>query len=141
MADNTARTIGVAKIRGIQATTVAKLKALKVTNSGKLLEMATTPKMRTTLAKDLGLNDKSVLELANRADLARIDGIGKVFADLLEDAGVDTVVELSKRKPDNLHAKLAEVNAAKKVSKRNPTLEECTDWVKQAKALPRALKY
>ena len=139
--ENTARTVGVGKLRGIKADTVKKLQSRKITNSGKLLEVAKTPKMRSTLAKELGLTEKQMLELSNRADLARIDGIGKVFADLLEISGVDTVVELGKRKPDNLTAKMAEVNAAKKVSKRNATLEECTNWVGQAKALPRMLSY
>ena len=49
-----------------------------------------------------------MLELVNRADLARIKGIGEVYSNLLENAGVDTVLELSKRVPANLHAKLVE---------------------------------
>jgi predicted flap endonuclease-1-like 5' DNA nuclease len=82
-----------------------------------------------------------VLELANRADLARVKGIGKVFSDLLENAGVDTVKELSKRKPENLVATMAEANGRLQLAKRNATLAEVTDWVSQAKALPATLKY
>ena len=87
------------------------------------------------------MSEKEVLELANRADLARVKGIGKVFSDLLENAGVDTVKELAQRKPANLHTKLAEVNTEKKFAKRAPTMAEVTDWVDQAKALPKTLKY
>ena len=82
-----------------------------------------------------------VLELANRADLARVKGIGKVFSDLLENAGVDTVKELSKRKPENLVASMAEANGRLQLAKRNATLAEVTNWVSQAKALPPTLKY
>lgn len=134
-------TIGVRKIRGIQETQAAKLIGQKIKNSEQLLSAATTPKARATLAAAAGMSAQDVLELANRADLARVKGIGKVFSDLLENAGVDTVKELAQRKPANLHAKLAEVNAAKQFAKRAPTLVEVTDWVDQAKALPKMLKY
>ena len=39
-----------------------------------------------------------VLELINRADLARVKGIGSIYANMLEVAGVDTVKELAQRK-------------------------------------------
>lgn len=134
-------TIGVRKIRGIQEAQAAKLIAQQIKNSEHLLNAATTPKARATLAASAGMSEKDVLELANRADLARVKGIGKVFSDLLENAGVDTVKELAQRKPANLHAKLAEVNTEKQFAKRAPTLVEVTDWVEQAKALPKMLKY
>jgi predicted flap endonuclease-1-like 5' DNA nuclease len=87
------------------------------------------------------MSEKEVLELANRADLARVKGIGKVFSDLLENAGVDTVKELAQRRPDNLLAKLVEINTEKKYAKRTPTMSEVTNWVEQAKALPKTLTY
>jgi len=43
------------------------------------------------LAEHAGVESRAILELANRADLARVRGIGGVFSDLLEQAGVDTV--------------------------------------------------
>ena len=134
-------TIGVRKLRGIQETQASKLIGQKITNSEHLLSAATTPKARAALAASAGMSEKEVLELANRADLARVKGIGKVFSDLLENAGVDTVKELAQRKPANLHTKLAEVNTEKKFAKRAPTMAEVTDWVDQAKALPKTLKY
>jgi predicted flap endonuclease-1-like 5' DNA nuclease len=134
-------TIGVRKIRGIQEAQATKLIAQKIKNSEQLLNAATTPKARAVLAASAGISDKEVLELANRADLARVKGIGKVFSDLLENAGVDTVKELAQRRPDNLLAKLTEVNGDKKFAKRAPTMAEVTNWVEQAKALPKTLKY
>lgn len=134
-------TIGISKIRGIKAPHVTAIKAQRITNSQALVEAAKTPKARKALAAATGIAESTVLELANRADLARVLGIGEVFSNLLEEAGVDTVKELSKRKPDNLHAKLAEVNVKGKHAKRAPTLVECTDWVEQAKALPKLLTY
>jgi predicted flap endonuclease-1-like 5' DNA nuclease len=75
------------------------------------------------------------------ADLFRIKGIGQEYADLLEAAGVDTVPELSQRKPENLHKKLAEINEEKKLVRRVPSPAEVTGWVEQGKQLPRVVTY
>lgn len=133
--------IGIRKIRGIQDGAAKKLTGKSIRNSEQLVAAARTPKARRDLAAATGIKEQEILELANRADLARVKGIGEVFSNLLEEAGVDTVKELAKRKPDNLHAKLAEANTNLKWAKRSPTLAEVTDWVEQAKALPKQLTY
>ncbi len=81
------------------------------------------PKERQELADKLGLDVRKLLELGNRADLGRIRGIGVVYSDLLEFAGVDTVAELATRKPENLFKKIMEV-AAEHTVKRPPTAED-----------------
>jgi len=133
--------IGISKIRGIKAPHVAQLRAHKIRNSDELLAATKTPKARQALSVATGVSESDILELANRADLSRVKGIAEVFSNLLENAGVDTVKELAQRRPDHLHAKMTEVNTAGKYAKRVPTLEQCTDWVKQAKALPKMLTY
>jgi predicted flap endonuclease-1-like 5' DNA nuclease len=134
-------TIPVKELKGITDEVVAKLKEQGITNSEQFLKAATTPKQRKELSVKLNTSTNFVLELANRADLDRITGIGRVFSDLLEVAGVDTVKEMSKRDPKNLHAKLTEVNAQQKLASRVPTPAQVEDWVKQAKALPAGLEY
>jgi PAS domain-containing protein len=81
------------------------------------------------------------LAWVNKADLFRVKGIGTQYADLLEKAGVDTVVELGKRKPENLLEKMKQTNEEKKLVRQLPTLKKVQDWVEQAKALPRAVTY
>jgi predicted flap endonuclease-1-like 5' DNA nuclease len=71
----------------------------------------------------------------------RIKGVGSEYADLLEAAGVDTLPELAQRVPVNLATKLTEVNDAKSLVRRVPTESEVTDWVSQAKSLPRVITY
>ena len=93
------------------------------------------------MAAYAGVEPRIILELANRADLARIRGVGGVFSDLLEHAGVDTVKELATRRPENLHAKMAETNAQEKLASRTPTLNAVQDWVTQAKELPKLLEH
>ena len=42
---------------------------------------------------------KLILERVNLADLFRIKGVGEEYSDLLEEAGLDTVVELAQGYP------------------------------------------
>lgn len=133
--------MNVVELRGMTAGLAETFNVRGVQNSDDLLERALTPKARQELARELGIDTAQVLELANRADLARVKGIGKVFSDLLENAGVDTVKELAHRVPENLHAKLVEVNTEQKLSGRVPRLDEVQDWIAQAKELPKLLEY
>lgn len=93
------------------------------------------------LAENTDVSDKLILNWVNRADLARIRGISTQYADLLEFAGVDTVPELAQRRPDNLHAKMIEVNEEKNLVRKVPALSQVEDWVAQAKELPRVVNY
>jgi hypothetical protein len=65
----------------------------------KLLEAGSSKKGRTEISEKTGITEKLILEWVNLADLFRIKEIGEKYSDLLEEAGVDTVVELSKRNP------------------------------------------
>ncbi len=73
----------------------------------------------------------------------RVRGVGKEYSDLLEASGVDTVKELRNRKPANLHAKMHEVNSAKKkrLVRRPPSLSEVERWVVHAKELKPAVSH
>ncbi len=125
---------------GVREDLGAKLTAEGLGDSGKLLAAAATPKAREELATKLGVDSKQVLEMANRADLARIKGVGTVYSDLLEWAGVDTVAELARRNPENLYDKIVEA-ANEHFVKRLPRPADVANWVAQAKELPRALEY
>jgi predicted flap endonuclease-1-like 5' DNA nuclease len=129
-----------ADLFGVREDMVAKLKAEGLSDSAKLLAAAATPAARGELAAKLGVDSKEVLEMANRADLARIKGIGTVYSDLLEQAGVDTVAELARRNPENLYDKIVE-SSSEHFVQRLPRAADVADWVAQAKELPRALEY
>jgi predicted flap endonuclease-1-like 5' DNA nuclease len=131
----------VRELAGVTDAIVAKFKDKGITDNEKLLAAGATPAQRQELADACGCDARQILELANRADLARIKGISGVYSDLLEEAGVDTVKELATRRPDNLHAKITETNDAKRLTERPPTAAMVEDWVNQAKGLPRVLTY
>ncbi len=128
-------------IEGIGPVYAEKLASIGITTVEALLEEAGTPQGRKSIAERLGLSPKRVLEWVNHADLYRIKGVGSEYADLLEAAGVDTVVELAHRNPESLYAKLEAVNREKNLVRRLPSPAQVRDWVEQAKALPRKVFY
>ena len=128
-------------IEGIGNTYAEKLAAAGVKNQEMLLNHGSTSKGRKELVEKAGFSEKMLLEWCNRADLARIKGIGEEYADLLEHAGVDTVPELAQRNAANLHEKVQEINASKRLVRQLPSLNKIEDWVKQAKELPRVITH
>ena len=129
------------EVEGIGASYAEKLQGAGCGTQEQLLTDCGSPQGRKALAEKSGISEKLILKWTNRADLARIKGIGSEYADLLELAGVDTVPELAQRNAANLHAKLEEVNAEKKVVRAVPSASSVEDWVGQAKKLPRAISY
>jgi predicted flap endonuclease-1-like 5' DNA nuclease len=128
-------------IEGVGEKYAEKLKAVGVKSTEDLLEKGKTPAGRKELAESSGVSEKLILGWLNRVDLARVKGIGSEYADLLEEAGVDTVPELSKRVPENLLKKMQEINTEKKLVRKMPVLSQVTEWVEQAKNLPRVITY
>lgn len=129
------------EIEGIGPVYAAKLEGAGIASLEALLEGCATPKGREELAAKADVSPRLLLEWANHADLFRIKGVAEEYSDLLEAAGVDTVPELAQRNPENLYAKMREVNAEKKLVRKLPSLDQVADWVAQAKALPRVLTY
>ena len=131
----------IKEIEGIGATYAEKLASIGIHTVNALLDKGCTRSGRMELAQKTGISETLVLEWVNMADLFRIEGIGEEYSDLLEEAGVDTVVELSKRVPENLQAKLKEVNEQKKLVQQLPTLDTVKKWIESAKTLPRKVEY
>lgn len=139
--DAKGRAMNIVEVEGIGATYAATLAAAGITTTEDYLAAAASPADRQALVARTGIDPWLILEWANHVDLMRIDGVGSEYADLLEAAGVDTVVELSQRNPANLADTLAEVNGLKDLVRRLPGPDTVADWVAEAKTLPRILTY
>lgn len=131
----------VEEIEGIGEVLGAKLREHGITTTDKLLEATLSPSQRKDLAEKTGIAVAKILKFANMVDLFRIKGVGSEYAQLLEATGVDTVVELSHRRADNLCKAMEELNESKKLVRRTPSLKEVEAWVEEAKTLPRKLTY
>lgn len=128
-------------IEGIGPARAAKLNKAGVRGLNGLLKMGGTRKGRQELAKATGFDAKTILEWVNRADLFRVKGIGGQYSDLLEAAGVDTAVELSKRKPEALLEAMTKTNAKLNKVNQIPGLSNVKAWVKNARSLKRVIEY
>ena len=129
-------------IEGIGNVYTEKLNDMDIETTWDLLQRTRTPQARKALAKEADISSKLILEWANLADLMRINGVGEEWSDLLEEVGVDTVVELSKRNPDNLYEAVEKFDVSKsRLVRRKPTREQVADWIEQAKGLERMLEY
>ena len=131
----------LSKIEGIGSAYEAKLKAAKVGTVEGLLKMGASAKGRAGLESASGISQKLILEWVNLADLLRVKGVGGQYADLLEEAGVDTVAELAGRVPESLHKSMMEVNAQKNLVNRPPNVKMVKNWIAQAKKLRRVVEY
>jgi predicted flap endonuclease-1-like 5' DNA nuclease len=129
------------KIEGIGTKYAGQLRKAGVRSTNDLLKKGATPAGRKQISKDSGISEKLVLEWVNHSDLFRIKGVSEEYADLLEEAGVDTVVELAQRKAENLFETMKQTNVKKKLVRQLPGISKVQDWVKQAKKLPRIIQY
>lgn len=128
-------------IEGIGAAFAKKLAKAGVGSTDTLLTKGATKKGRKELELQTGISQKLILEWVNHADLFRVKGIGGQYADLLEEAGVDTIPELANRKADALTAKMLQVNDKKNLVNRPPSVKEVQKWVTAAKKMKRVVYY
>lgn len=131
----------ITEIEGIGPVFQEKLSAVGVTTVEGLLETGASKSGRKKIAEESGLDESRILVWVNMADLFRIKGVASQFAELLKAAGVDTVKELRTRNAENLHAKLVEVQAEKKITRVVPGLGQVTDYIEQAKELEPMVTY
>lgn len=129
------------QIEGIGPAYAEKLSALGIKTTEALLEKCATKKGREEVAEKTEISEKLILKWTNHADLFRINGIAGQFAELLEAAGVDTVKEFRHRVAANLQPKLVEVNEAKNLCNRIPSVSELEKMIAQAKELEPLISY
>ena len=117
------------EIEGIGPSYSEKLQTAGITTTDDLLEFCCTPQGRKQIAEKTGLSEKHLLGWTNMADLMRVSGVGRQFAELLEAAGVDTIKELRNRNAENLAAKIEEVNEAFELDLADPNYDTIAGYV------------
>ena len=125
----------IGDVKGMGPELKAKFETEGIRNTAQLLEHARTVKQRTELAHKVGTTQLVIKELANRADLMRLKGVGAAFSNMLEAAGVNSCKELQHRVPEKLHKTLQEYHESKKFAHHAPTLAQVTEWIAEAKTL------
>ena len=69
------------------------------------------------------------------ADLMRVNGVGKQYAEILHAAGVDTIKELRTRNAANLTEAMKKVNDEKNLANANASEASVQDWIDKAKEM------
>lgn len=131
----------IEEVEGIGPTHGTKLREAGVISTDELLAQGATPNGRRRLVENTGIESGRILQWVNMVDLFRVKGVGGEYAELLEASGVDTVKELRHRKPENLHARMEDVNATRKLTRKTPSLSEVTRWIEDASKLAPAVEH
>jgi len=131
----------IEEIEGIGPSYGKTLAMAGVHTTERLLELGASSKGRNELSELTGISSAVILKWCNQADLMRVKGIGRQYAELLEAAGVDTVKELRNRNPENLTAALEAVNEKKRLARALPAVSVVRSWVERARDLNPAITY
>jgi hypothetical protein len=127
--------VHVNKLTGVDADHSQKLFDYGIRSSERLLQAAATKQGRQDLSEETGISEQLILKWVNLADLVRVTGIGEEYSALLEEAGVDTVMDLRKCQAEHLHESLLQTNEEKRIVRKNPSLNEVVGWIDEAKKL------
>jgi hypothetical protein len=131
----------IGDIDGVDSGAAEKLKAAGIRTSDKLLDAAMSLRGRRMLSEKTGIDEKSLLRIANKIDRMRVKGIGQEYAELLQIAGVDTIRELKYRNPKRLAEAMAEANVKRKLVRVLPSERTVQRWIEHAKKLPLKISY
>lgn len=131
----------IEEVEGIGPEYGQKLRDADIQTTEDLLRRCGDKKGREGVATETGISEKHILEWVNLSDLMRINGVGEEFADLLEEAGVDTVKELATRNAENLAAAMAETNEKKNLTDRVPSAETVQKWIDEAGTMDPAVSH
>ena len=125
----------ISDLKGLQPEVKTKLEFEGIRNTQQFLERTRTSQQRAELAHNVGTTPVVIKELANRADLMRLTGVGGDFSNMLEEAGVNSCKELQHRVPEKLFIALEAIHTDKKIGHRAPALAQVTEWIVEAKKL------
>jgi predicted RecB family nuclease len=121
------------QLRGLTGAEVTRLKNASISNTAQLLDKTRTAYAEKKLAAATGISASRMREAVNRADLVRLEGIGPAQADLFENAGVNSLKELSQRNPASLHQSLVQYAASRpELGFRAPSADQVKALVAKA---------
>ena len=101
--------VPISKLRGVSPAVRVVLKGAHLNTSSQLLAAAGRLEGREFLAASCRLDLPSLTRLVQRADLARVVGVGATFGLLLENLGIDDVASLAEQTPESSAGKAARV--------------------------------
>ena len=126
---------------GVNSEHIARLKAIRVTNTDQMLTAGRTAENRAELAKNAGIPLEAVVELVKLSDLARLPGVKGIRARLYYDAGVETVEELAAWEPEGLLVMTTEFVNATGFPGIAPLPKEVSSTIATARKMPKIVEW
>lgn len=132
----------ITAIEGVGDKQAEKLRAAGIKTCEGLLDAGNTKKRRQKLAEATKISEKSLLTWVNHADLMRVKGVSGRYSELLEKAGVDSVVELKTRNAEKLAEAMEKANnRLKNKVLRTPSPKVVQNWIDNAKTLKKVVAH
>jgi len=122
------------EVKGIGPRLGVELRSIGITNVGELITADPL-----VIAEKTPISLEMATRFQARAQLLMVPGVDEKDAELLEEVGIRSRRELVNQDPVNLSRRIAEVAKAyveqgRITESENPTIEEVTFWIKNAKA-------
>ena len=135
------RGLPLAKLGGMSRLALNSLKVFRITTTQQLLAAGAMAADREALSRSAKLAPHVLTTIVQRADMARVNGVGVVFRDMLWELGILDVALLAAQSPSILHERLKNLNDTERFARRSPTSEEVRDWILQAIDLPKLVTH
>jgi len=133
-------TVNIRNFSGMNHCIVDKLWGMGYRTNEDVLAKSTTSEARSRLARDVEADSDLILDLARRADLARIKGIGNLYAELLKQAKVFSIQDLAHQDVEDLYKNVLKLNEELRLTRRLPNIENVKQWVDTARRLEPMVK-
>ena len=124
------------ELEGLTPSEQDGLEAVGICTTGELLATCSTEDGRRRVADESGLAPARILACVHLADLMRIDGVGRQYAELLGESGAATLVCLRRQRPNDLADRVRRVNRRLGLAKTTPSPSTIERWVDEARLLP-----
>ncbi len=128
-------------LEGMSASFTTQLDQLGVRTTEDLLRFGANPEDRAALSERSGVSPYLILRWCHQADLMRVSGVGRQFAELLEASGVNTARRLAEQNPRYLAVRLKAVNQETNLSRNVPAESMVGRWIERASRLEGILRY
>ena len=126
--------------RDVNPEYIERLAAQGIKTTAQMLASGATQEQRATLAKETGVSEKALLELAQLSDLARLPGFKGIRARLYFEAGVDSVEKMANWQPEALRMMVTEYVERTAFNGLPPLPNEVSSTVANARNLPKIME-
>ena len=126
---------------GINQDYVEKMAVMGIKNTKHLFNKIQNMEELSKLSIEADIPQNELLEILKLSDLARISGVGPVFARMILDTRIDTAAKMADANAELLFKKLKKLNEEKNYTKAKFTQKDVQYCIDFAKKLPKGFEY